>query len=257
MKILAMSGHKSSGKNTCANYIVGHTMLYINEVDWFKQTDKGELVVPALNNDQPVEVILDICRKDKEFIYYASRVLWPHVKLYSFADPLKEFCMNCFGLTYEQCYGNDEDKNSLTEILWENMPGYNPSRLPNCKSSYMTAREVMQYFGTEIVRKIRGNAWSSACINKILSEESELAIIVDCRFPDEVEAVQKSGGKVIRLTRSPFNDNHYSETALNNYSGFDHVIDNAKMTIPEQNEELYKILREWNWISKRDSNLPA
>ncbi|NMC62387.1 MAG: hypothetical protein GYA55_04395, partial [SAR324 cluster bacterium] len=39
----------------------------------------------------------------------------------SFADTLKDFCIETLGLTYEQCYGTDEQKNSSTKYLWENV----------------------------------------------------------------------------------------------------------------------------------------
>ncbi len=32
-------------------------------------------------------------------------------KIYNFADPLKQLCIDIFGLTYNQCYGTDEAKN--------------------------------------------------------------------------------------------------------------------------------------------------
>jgi len=39
------------------------------------------------------------------------------IKTYSFADPLKRnICIDLLGLTEQQCYGSDEDKNSLTNI---------------------------------------------------------------------------------------------------------------------------------------------
>ena len=45
------------------------------------------------------------------------------VKMYSFADMLKEkVCMDVMGLTYEQCYGTDEEKNSVTTYMWERLP---------------------------------------------------------------------------------------------------------------------------------------
>ena len=41
-------------------------------------------------------------------------------KIYNFADPLKkDICINILGLTYEQCYGEDIDKNTVTEVEWE------------------------------------------------------------------------------------------------------------------------------------------
>lgn len=160
-------------------------------------------------------------------------------KQYNFADPLKkDICMNIFGLTYHQCYGNDNSKNELVNCYW-----------PDTKQQ-MTAREVMQYVGTDVFRKIQHNVWAGATVSKIQKEKPSLALIADCRFPNEVEAIRNVNGLVIKLTRSPFNSDHTSETALDvkNYdsSNFDYIIDNTSMNIGEQNEIIYNFL-----VSKR------
>lgn len=257
MKILALSGKKSAGKNTCANFILGSTMIDVEMVDWFKINELGQIIVPALVDDRVVEAVFDPNRRDRDFVNYISQNLWPYAKLYSFADPLKEFCMSAFGLTEQQCYGADADKNSLSKLQWKDMPGFdthnNPSYDAN-KQGLMTAREVLQYFGTEIVRKMNFDAWAEACIKKIQYEQSDFALITDCRFPNEVRSVQEAGGKVIRLTRSPFNDNHMSETALDNYVGFDHIIDNKNLNIEQTNKALYEVLRKWDWIRQIDDS---
>jgi hypothetical protein len=120
------------------------------------------------------------------------------------------------------------------------------------KSGPMTGRDIMKYFGTDICRKIYKGCWVESTINKIKNENSELAIITDVRFPDEVDAILDSGGKVIRLTRNPLEDDHESENLLNpdvyDYSRFSAVIDNSKMSIPEQSTEIMKCFDEWNWI---------
>lgn len=154
-------------------------------------------------------------------------------KIYNFADPLKQdICMNILGLTYEQCYGTDEEKNTMTECYWNN--------------NQMSAREVMQVVGTDMFRKMQTNVWSEATIRKINKDQPPLAIIADCRFPNEVQAVKNAGGIVIKLTRNPYNSNHASETALDpdkyNPQLFDLVIDNHNLTIDEQNNILLDFL---------------
>jgi len=112
----------------------------------------------------------------------------------------------------------------------------------------MTAREFMQFFGTDIMRKIYPNVWANACTNKILREGSDLAIIADVRFPNEIEAINKVGGKVLRLERDVHDDNHDSETALDvgnyNHSNFWHVLDNREMTIGETITEVKSLLEQ-------------
>lgn len=161
-------------------------------------------------------------------------------RLYNFADPLKnDICMNILGLTYEQCYGEDIYKNTLTDIKWE--------------GNNLTAREVMQFVGTDIFRKMKNDVWAGATIKKILSDKPQLAVIADCRFPNEVEAVRSVGGIVIKLTRNPFNSNHDSEIALDeiNYapSNFDLIIYNENINIPQQNQIVLDFLKKKKVLS--------
>ena len=101
--------------------------------------------------------------------------------------------------------------------------------------------------------------WAEGTVNTILKEGSLTAIITDARFPDEIQAVQDAGGKVIRFTRSPYKDEHQSEMALNpdvfNWKKFDAVIDNAKMTIDEQNTAVCNTFVEWGWMADAGTNI--
>ena len=164
---------------------------------------------------------------------FVSKIYKQKSKIYNFADPLKQdICINVLGLNYDQCYGSDDHKNTLTECYWEN--------------KRLTAREVMQFVGTNIFRQMKQDVWASATINKINQEKLPLAIIADCRFPNEVEVVRKTGGLVIKLTRDPFNSDHESERALDteNYSteNFDLIINNEILSMKEQNEIIYHFL---------------
>jgi hypothetical protein len=148
-----------------------------------------------------------------------------NAKIYNFADPLKQdICMNIFGLSYKQCYGDDIDKNTLTGLVWEGRD--------------LTAREVMQFVGTDVFRKMKNDVWASATINKISIEQPHIAVIADCRFPNEVQAVKDAGGMVIKLTRNPYNSDHASEIALDpsnyDHSNFDLVLNNDDINIEQQ-----------------------
>jgi hypothetical protein len=164
-----------------------------------------------------------LCNQVLNFIYDLER-LEDFSTIYNFADPLKDLCINILGLTFDQCYGNDEQKNELV----------------NCyrNSEQMTAREVLQVVGTDFFRSIQHNVWADATIRRIQQDNAPVSLIGDCRFPNEVEAVKRAGGTVIKLTRNIYNSDHASETALDpeNYdpSNFDLVVDNQHLTIEEQ-----------------------
>lgn len=155
-------------------------------------------------------------------------------KIYSFADPLKvDICMNILGLTYEQCYGSDDDKNTSTDLVW------NGKRL--------TAREAMEIIGTDIFRKLKNNVWVDATISKIKKDNADLAIIPDCRFPNEVESILDQNGYVIRLKRDPYGSQSNSECALDenkyNWMNFSTVINNENMNIIEKNKAIHIFLQ--------------
>lgn len=159
--------------------------------------------------------------------------------VYSFADPLKEdICINILGLTKDQCNGSDVDKNTLTELTW--------------KGEQLTARRAMEVIGTDIFRELKNDVWVSATMRKIQKEEYDIAVILDVRFPNEVEAIKQAGGYVIRLTLDPFHSNSNSEKALDpnvyDWRNFDHIIDNINMSIEERNFAIKTFCRNKNLI---------
>lgn len=236
--IIAISGKKQAGKNTVGEFIAQH-------YNWLDG--------------------------------YSSRT----VGLYSYADKLKQFCIECLGLSYGQCYGTDEEKNTLTNLKWENMPGVLTNYpmgvfldLQNevgClvgkvilhEPGFMTAREVMQFFGTEIGRRMYNNIWVDSTIRQIKKDGLGIAVITDCRFPNEVHAVLNEGGWVMRLTRNPFqSDEHESEKALDqdrfNWELFTYIIDNAEMGIDETNQLVLRIIENEHekQASERRNSVP-
>jgi hypothetical protein len=161
-------------------------------------------------------------------------------KIYNFADSLKkDICMNILGLTYDQCYGDDVSKNQYTEVYWNDIR--------------LTAREVMQLVGTDIFRKMKKDVWARSTITKIQKEKPQIAIVADCRFPNEVKAIKDAGGLVIKLNRNPYNSDHASETALDeiNYDplNFDFIVYNESMSIPEQNNAILRFLKNKGVLS--------
>lgn len=177
---------------------------------------------------------------------------FPGIKIYNFADALKkDICINILGLTYDQCYGDDDAKNSLTNISWSDAPGYDISWTKMSDydpSGYMTARQVMQFIGTDVFRKMKNDVWAMATINKIQIEQPKLAIIADCRFPNEVKSIKDAGGIVIKLTRNLYNSTHSSETALDpehyEQSNFDLIVDNHDLSIQDRNRSILYYLEQ-------------
>jgi hypothetical protein len=235
--IIGVVGKKRSGKNTLGNYFTGRKLKELNLVEDYHINKEGKLVVKTNFLDGSVDWgILDLDRKDDEFINHASQTIWPYAKCYSFAEPLKDMIINLFDVDRSFVYGTEEQRNSKTHIKWQDMPG-----LIKKKDDFMSGIELMQFFGTEIMRKIYDPIWVNQTIRRILAEYSELSIITDVRFPNEVEAIKKVGGKIIKLTRDIVKSTHASEISLDHYKDYDIIIDNKNMTHEEYISRLDEI----------------
>ena len=193
-----------------------------------------------------VEYLLDILCEPADQI----------VEEISFADCLKEMFMTYFLYpTGHECVIeqlNDEEFKNRTHPCGK------------------TFREILQLLGTDIARNIWPDIWVENLKYEIQGRGPEIAIVPDVRFPNEVKCVQDLGGHVIRLLRNPHNDQHESETALDDmqfmtteaYSDtkdtywlsdpdiylFDAIIDNREMSVEECNEAVWKLVQERSWV---------
>ena len=291
-KILAIAGAKQAGKNTLANWLHGKQMMDNGIVSNFFITEGGELIVEGLNvfdgeKEDKKTVKLDVCQNsDYKFALWASDVMWPFVKNYSFAEALKEIAIDLFECPRKLVYGNDDDKNTVMEhLLWENMPGIitketferesgnilcdwfpednewgnhdmqdSLSRigLQYHESGPMTVRQFLQFLGTDVMRRMYGPIWVNRCLKDLLTENCEIAVISDCRFDNEIEAVTEKGGKVIGLTRRPFSEDGHASEGMFDLGKCSDVIDNENMTIEESCMALFKLLVEWGWLKKKE-----
>lgn len=275
--IVAISGKKQSGKSSLCDYIKAWYIVKKDDlgVSIIQDADGSILFFDASKtdaigqgNNQPLS---------EKSVYLFSGDHQP-VKIYSFADTLKDVCIDILGLKSEQCYGTDNDKNSLTKYKWDNLPDdirlaystescdigtgyyaysetgdpvefYETIKCP--RTGHMSAREVMQVLGTDVFRKMFSDTvWVDSAFSKIKNESKDIALIADCRFPSEVDAIIANGGYIIRLNRTiDDKDQHPSETALDNYpfhSLGDRclVIENDDYPIEKKNEDAI------DWLSQ-------
>ena len=235
-KILGFAGKKQSGKNTCCNFL---QMLKFHEYGVCKNAslnEQGQILVSDLFGETVSG--LDWIPLTEEYVDISQLLESFHpCKIYAFADVLKEFAVDVLGLEYNQVYGTNKEKNSPTHLLWENMPTGN-------NKGPMTGREVLQYFGSDICRKMYENIWFDACIRRIRKDNPELALISDVRFSNEIAGVQKEGGIVFGLPRDIVNgkDTHSSEQV--DLSLCDYVLPEGN--IDTTTKTLYKIITENN-----------
>ena len=114
--------------------------------------------------------------------------------------------------------------------------------------------DLFEVSPTTISNIKKGKKWNHVgkdipVISPIIPQEYPKWIISDTRFPNEIESIKKHDGLTIRINRDSVlrtgkvfdTDNHESETALDDYQGFDYVIDNNG-TIEELKEVVKDIL---------------
>lgn len=150
----------------------------------------------------------------------------------AFAYHIKVFCGKVFDFTEEQLWGPSDKRNEVKKFvdesdnplswfeweqrLWEFGPEFTKKVLPNHPFPYHTlydwfcmyrktfahnvsARTALQSIGTEWGRTIDPEIWLKATLREALSYDR--VVISDVRFLNEVEFIQKHGGKVIKIIR--------------------------------------------------------
>jgi len=136
----------------------------------------------------------------------------------SFANTLKDAVSSVFGWDRELLEGRTRQSREWREQQdpwWTNRLG-----MP------ITPRWVLQYWGTEVVRKsFHDDTWIASLENK-LRKTTDDVVISDCRFPNEIAAIKRAGGMVIRVHRGADPD----------WYGFAETVNRG----PERN-------LEWSW----------
>jgi hypothetical protein len=106
---------------------------------------------------------------------------------------------------HDNCYEIPEDvKTSIIES--------------NQGTSFMSYREILQIFGTEICRRqIDDRIWITIMDDRVRGCGSHRVILSDVRFKDEKDYVKSIGGRSVLITRPSLkqNDTHESENNLN------------------------------------------
>ena len=259
--VLVIAGKKQSGKSSLINFLYGHTLKQRGIIDKFSIYQTGELEVPSTLMDEHGNItetlgILDVDRDDVRYMEYASVRIWPYIKHYNLATPLKSIAMSKYKIDKELLYGTNADKNKPTQYKWMEFSSVVPKKeLDQLKKEgkldqYMTGREFAQKMG-DVMRSIYVDCFVDPCIDAISMEGSELSLVGDCRFVNEFYKFKKEGAKVIKLLKSVDEDQHKSETELDliDNDEFDFVLDNREMSINQKNVAMMNKMKEWGWYA--------
>lgn len=114
----------------------------------------------------------------------------------SFANSLKDAVSVVFGWDREMLEGRSKKSREWREQVdtwWAkklNMPD-------------LTPRWVLQYWGTEVIRKgFSDEIWVASLESRLAKTQDDI-VITDCRFPNEILAIHRVGGEVFNIQRGP------------------------------------------------------
>lgn len=267
--IIGLAGKSSVGKDESAhiiNYLCSKSELPYK--DWKKHYIFSSAILDKFENKKFADRIKDIiclligCTRtqleDRDFKENSLGEDWNTYVIYHYKIPGE----------YKRCGSAEEAINELSKLTGFRRQNY------YIQEEVITPRLLMQLLGTEFGRKlVHPNLWVSSLFVDYklefknnpfyhtkniydVSEEDEINnlpmfpnwIISDVRFPNEIEAIKKRDGILIKLVRDTgLNSTHGSEIALDNYPWTDYVIDNNG-TIEELVEKLREILIKENII---------
>lgn len=117
-------------------------------------------------------------------------------------------------------------KDALDDELVELFPnvisavsGLSPEEAVKTKPTSPVMRELKQKFGTEVRRNQDPDYWVKKWIETYTKTFNTNVCVDDVRFLNEIDAIKKLGGVIVRIIRSDITDtsNHPSETALDDY----------------------------------------
>ena len=113
----------------------------------------------------------------------------------SFAATLKDACAAVFGWDRDMLEGRTRSSRE-----WREQPDeWWSERLGRT----ITPRWVLQHWGTEVCRQgFHDDIWIASLENKLRKSTDDI-VISDCRFPNEIRAIRRAGGHVIRVVRGP------------------------------------------------------
>jgi hypothetical protein len=114
----------------------------------------------------------------------------------SFAHTLKDAVASVFGWDRELIEGRTRQSREWREQV-------DPWWAERLNMPTLTPRYVLQHWGTEVARRgFHDDIWIASLENK-LRKTTDDVVISDCRFPNEIAAIRRVGGRVIRVHRGP------------------------------------------------------
>jgi hypothetical protein len=153
----------------------------------------------------------------------------------SFANSLKDAVANVFGWDRILLEGRTKEAREWREQKdewWSNRLG-----------KEITPRWILQYWGTEVCRVgFHDDIWIASLENRLRKSKDDI-VISDVRFPNEIAAIKRAGGKVVRIVRGE-DPEWYNDAKLANAG--EQVVGSAIARARMRNRKIHS--SEWAWI---------
>lgn len=205
-KVLLFSGRMQSGKNQFAEY------------------------VSEICKEKGLKVVSDLFAADlKE---------WSKQDFKGLSDILNSLHTQFQNEIYKlisnrQSYGISSD--GVMENLFKLVGKLNISDENWFENKTDITRALLQIYGTQIFRnRVDNDFWIKRTKERIINNDADIVIITDVRFPNEVDFMSsdKYDTYTVRINRpidrTGQQHEHISETALDDYTDWDYIIDNDK-----------------------------
>ena len=187
--LICTYGAAQSGKTTSCTAFYGYYLTSLGIIPNANFDESGKMSV-IYNKKTNEGSYFDIDDDSPSMIEFKQKNIWPHIKHVSFADALKESIIKLFGVKRELIYGSNDDKNTLTNIKWDNVWKFlSHDRREKIKGKYMvlpcqylTIRELCQVFGTDICRALDSDCHLKSAVNALAIDKPSIGFCPDGRF---------------------------------------------------------------------------
>ena len=254
MKTVLFAGSMQSGKTTSATAIYAYALTQKGAIPNAQIDSTGRMSI-LFDKENNEGIYFDIDDQSPEFLEYKDQHTSQYVNHVGFADELKIIASTLFGLDYNKIIGSNDEKNENSPIKWADMNATLPAnkRKKNAPE-FMTNREFLEVFGTDICRSIYTNCLVQSAHKKLLALNPEIGIIPDCRFTNEFEFFEKNDNTFkIKLNRNPYKSDAKSENGLAEIddSRFDLVVP-EDLSLEDKNNMVINFLLDVGVLSSQN-----
>lgn len=167
----------------------------------------------------------------KDEFYRVAKRLFPlhDIRKVAYADPIKNEICRIFRLTGEDQY----DRFKRTQVLFDIETGDIASAVPG--------RQVVREIGM-MMRDYDENQFTRYVESEIAKHPSAIWCITDLRFANELESINRLGGRVVKILRKGVQyDGHVTETELPD-DVCDYIIHNETNKLNLYHQEVKRVM---------------